>query len=173
MIVVCGLELLRFAVNVHCRGIQLGNASRLDHLINMCRAALSKDVLTDCTNFADTIMSEVTAWNDKGSDKPDHLRSHLMLYEGKFMVGFGLNVAQKKGWNGFSLDGLKTSEKDFKKKLRVLTFNDDLETEYEPPVFDTESGTYSLKDILKFTWDGLNKPLVPALSGQNIRTLIR
>ena len=171
IIMVCGLELLRFAANIHCRGIQLGNASRLDHLINMCKAAMSQDVLSDCTSFADTLDSNITAWNDNDTDKPDHLRTHLMIYEAKFMVGFGLNVTQKKNWNGVNLEGLKETSK--RTKLRVLIHNDDLETVFTPPIFDVDKGTFSSKDIKNLQSEDLGKPLIPINSNKARKTLIR
>ena len=171
MVLVCGLELLRFAINVHCRGVRLSSAGRFDHFMNLCRAAISKDVLIECTSFADTSKSEITAWNDNLTSRANHLRSHLMHYEGNFMVGYGINVFQKKGWNGHSLDGLRTSEKELRKKLRVLTFNDDLKTEFTPPIFNIENGTFDLKVVDDAPLDGLDKPLIPVKT--SMKTLFR
>ena len=171
IVMVCGLELLRFAANIHLRGIRLGGACRLDHLINMCRAALQQDVLIDCTSFADTMESNITAWNDNEFDKPDHRRTHLMIYEGKFLIGFGVNVIQKRNWNGINLEGLKETSK--RTKLRVLIHNDDLETVFTPPIFNVDKGTFSSKDIKNLEWEDLGKPLIPASSNRMSKTLIR
>ena len=171
ILMVCGLELLRFAANTHCRGIQMSTSCRLDHLINMCRAALSKDVLIECTSFADTIESNITAWNDSDMNKPDHLRTHLMIFEGKFLVGYGMNVIQKKNWNGQNFEGLKETSK--RKSLRILVHNDDLETVFTPPIFNVDNGTYSSKDIKNLDCDDLGKPLIPAKTNKANKTLIR
>ena len=45
MVLMLGLELLRFAINTHFRGIVLSSADRLDHLTNLVKAAIRNDDL--------------------------------------------------------------------------------------------------------------------------------
>ena len=59
MVLSVGLELIRHGLNVHTRSIFLGTAD----MINMIRAYIEKDVLLDCSHFADVEKSVVTAWN--------------------------------------------------------------------------------------------------------------
>ena len=64
MILLCGLELLRFGARTHSRGILLGTAGRLDHMLSLVRAVLVKganDTELDCADFADTTKTKVTA----------------------------------------------------------------------------------------------------------------
>lgn len=173
MLIVSGLELLRFSINTHCRGIHLSSAHRLDYLMSVVRAALQHDVINECTSFADTLVSSMTAWNDNKTDCADHLRSHLMHFEATFVVGYGLNVVQKKNWNGHDLEGLRATEKEMKKKLRIINFNDDLNTTFTPPVFNLDHGTYDAKVITDCSNDDLGKPLLPIKMDSLRRVLIR
>ena len=173
MLLVSGLELLRFSINTHCRGIHLGSAHKLDYLMSAVRAALRHDVIIECTSYADTLVSSMTAWNDNKTDLADHLRSHLMHFEATFVIGYGLNVVQKKNWNGRDLEGLRATEKELKKKLRIINFNEDLNTTFTPPVFDLDHGTYDAKVINDCSNDDLGKPLLPIKMDALRRVLIR
>ena len=156
-IILCvGLDLIRIGLNVHTRGIILGVADRLEHLLNMCRSAIEKDVLCECTHFADINESRITAWNDTADDKVDCLRSHMIHVEISMQIGFGVNVTQKRYWNGLNTDGMKNH-----KKLRVIKLNDDLPTQFKAPIFDDSKGTYDLSKVDESDTIGLDKPLLP------------
>ena len=166
-----GLELLRWGFNLHNRGMILGSADRLEHIINVCRAGLAKDALFGFGGFTDVVRNVVTVWNDNEHDKQECLRSHMIHVEVLMFVGQGLNVMQKRHWNGKNLDGLKMTEKELKRKLRVVKCNDDLDIEFKVPIFDQESGTYDAVEIANKQVDDLGKPLLPATSGR--KTLIK
>ena len=174
MILLCGLELLRFGARTHARGILLNTAGRLDHLLNMVRVVLAKaGPETDCTEFADTTETMITAWNDELKETPDFLRSHLMHYEVSIKVGYGVQVIQKRNWNGCNMEGIKQSDKEIKKRLRLVKINEDHSTVFQSPIFNVARGTYNLeyKDVLKM--NKLGHPLVPRGKKYALRTLIR
>ena len=79
-----------------------------------------------------------------------------------FKCGFGANIMTKKQWNGRDLRGLKMTEKEIKKRLRVINMMDEKSTVFELPIFDEENGTY---DFEKLSWkilEDANGPLIPA-----------
>lgn len=159
MVLSVGLELIRHGLNVHTRGIFLGTCDRLDHLINMIRASIEKDVLLDCSHFADIEKSVVTAWNDKDKDKMDCLRSHLVHVEMNMQIGHGVNAIQKRTWNGEDTEGLRNT-----RRMRVIKLNDDLPTKFKEPVFDTNEGTYDLSRALEINAEEPGLPLIPAIN---------
>ena len=173
MLIVSGLELLRFSINAHCRGVHLSSAYRLDYLLNSVRAALAHDTILDCTSFADTLSSQITAWNDDKKDAAVHVRSHLLHFEATFLVGYGINVTQKKGWNGRNFEGIRATEKEMKKKLRIINFNEELTTKFTPPIFDLNGGTYDSKKVAESDNKDLEKPLLPIKSNTLRKVLIR
>ena len=173
IILTVGLELIRQAFNLHMRGIILGSADRLDHLLNMCKAAYLGDVLKEFNEFIDVQKSIITVWNDSEEEKEEFLRSHLVHHEMVVSVGFGLNVHQKRNWNGINLNGIKVTEKEMKRRLRVVIFNDDLETIFAEPIFDTDKGTYNLQGAEKSYTGALDQPLLPIVEEKAKRTLIR
>ena len=169
MILLCGMELLRQGLNAQARGMIFGGASKLEHLLNMTRAVLDKDVLIDCAEFADTIKDGMTIWNDDKKDVPDHLRTHMMLYELNIIAGYGRNVLSKRNWNGRDLMGMRVN----RKRVRVLKLNDDPDTLFEPPYFNDEDGTYNNDALYKLKMDDLKQPLVPKRNQPNKKTTIR
>ena len=173
MILLVGLELLRQGARIHTRGLLLGSAGRLEFLLNMVRAIVARERDQDCVSFADTLKVNLTAWNDEKTECPDFVRSHLMHYETTIKVGYGLQVTQKRGWNGKNLDGIKHVDREVKRRLRVIKLNEDIPTVFEKPVFNIEKGTYNLerKDVLKA--NDLNQPLIPRGDKKGIKTLIR
>ena len=173
MLISCGLELLRQGINTHCRGIHLSSASRLDHLLNATRATLIHDDIGECTSFADVMESNFTAWNDCEVNKPGYLRSHFLHFEATFQIGYGLNVTNKKSWNGRNMDGVRATEKELKKKLRIINFNDELSTKFSPPIFDLDKGTYDKNLIEKADNDDLERPLIPIKTNTSKKVLIR
>ena len=63
--------------------------------------------------------------------------------------------------------------KEAKKHLRVIKYNEMKSTEYEPPQFDVETGTF---DAEKFDWsrlDDIEKPLIPAKTQKDRKLFIR
>ena len=173
IILTIGLELIRQAFNHHMRGILLNSADRLDHLLNMCKAAFLKDVLPEMNNFHDVQKSRITVWNDSEEEKEEFLRSHLVHHETVMTVGFGLNVLQKRGWNGLNLEGIKVTDREMKKRLRVVMFNDDLEIKFTAPIFNTEKGTFCMaKAEISYT-GALDQPLLPIQKENTRRTMIR
>ena len=173
MVLTIGLELIRHAFNVHARGVLLGSADRLDHMLNMCRAAISGDVLTELNGFAETQKNVATVWNDDKEDKKEFLRSHLVHHEMTMKVGMGLNVVQKRNWNGKNLTGLKVTEREMRRRLRVVVFNDDVETIFGEPVFNDEKGTYNLEEANVSHDDALDRPLLPATTEKLKKVIIR
>ena len=175
MILLASLELLRFGAKVHSRGILLSAAGRLDLLLNATRAVLAKDREFDpeCSGFADTIDSKITAWNDEEKEKPDFLRSHLMHFEISIKVGYGIQVNQKRNWNGSNLEGIRQTDKEIKKRLRLIKINDEHDTVFRLPVFDTENGTFNLKNKDVLDTENSIQPLVPRGRAYIIKTLIR
>ena len=153
---------MRVGLNVHTRGIILGAADRLEHLQNLCRSAIEKDVLCECTQFADINESRITAWNDTAEDKLDCLRSHLIHMEISMQIGFGVNATQKRFWNGLNTDGLKNS-----KRLRVIKLNDDLPIRFTEPIFDGSKGTFDLSKAKESEITGLDKPLLPGVESKS------
>ena len=158
MILCVGLDLMRLGFNIHTRGIILGVADRLEHLQNLCRSAIEKDVLYECTHFADVNESRITAWNDTAEEKADCLRSHLIHVEINMQIGFGVNATQKRIWNGLNTDGLKNH-----RRLRVIKLNDDLPIQFTEPIFNNEKGTYDLSKASETDRTGLDKPLLPVV----------
>ena len=173
MVLLCGLELIRVGARIHARGLQLGTAGRLDHLLNLIRTVMKRDVITGCSDFADTTGMKITVWNDEHTTRPDHNRSHLMHFEATFKAGFGQQVLQKRNWNGQDLFGIRQTEKELRKRLRVIRLNDDLETSFDPPVFNKDKGTFNLENLDVLKIQELNQPLIPIKSERNTRTLIR
>ena len=173
MLLFCCLELLRFGARTHTRGILLSSAGRLDHLLNMVRVVLAKSTESECASFADLVETKITAWNDEKDETPDFLRSHLMHYEVSIKIGYGIQVLQKRNWDGNTLDGIKQTDRELKKRLRLVKINEDQVTVFKPPVFNVLKGTYKLefKDVLEM--NELGQPLVPRGKKFNIRTLIR
>ena len=172
IVLTVGLELIRQAANLHIRGVMLNSADRLDHMLNMCKAAFLEDVLTEHNEFAEVKRSTITVWNDSEEDKEEFLRSHLIHHEVVMKIGFGMNVQHKKHWNGLNLEGLKITDKEMKKRLRVVIFNDDLEIKFENPIFDPEKGTYDLKEMTTYN-DALDQPLLPLTKGNQRGAMIR
>ena len=173
MILLCGLELIRVGARTHTRGLQLGTAGRLDHLLNLVKTVLKRDLIVGCSDFADTVNMKITAWNDEHTERPDHNRSHLMHFEATFKAGFGQQVHQKRNWNGSDLLGIRQTEKEIKKRLRVIRLNDDLETCFDPPIFNKDKGTFNLEKMDVSKIQELNQPLIPIKTERNTRTLIR
>ena len=173
MILTTGLELIRYAFNTHARGILLGSADRLDHLLNMCRAAITSDVLPGISGFAEAQKSMITVWNDDKEEKREFLRSHLVHHEMIMKIGVGLNVVQKRNWNGINLTGLKITDKELKRRLRVVVFNEEVETVFSEPVFDNDKGTYNLDEASDNYIDALDKPLIPAKKETAKKIIIR
>ena len=159
MVLSVGLELIRHGLNVHTRGIFLGTADRLDHMVNMIKASIEKDVLLDCSQFADVEKSVVTAWNDKDEDKMDCLRSHLVHVEMNMQIGHGVNAIQKRTWNGEDTEGLRNT-----RRMRVIKLNDDLPIKFMEPVFNIEKGTYDLSKALDVNTEELGLPLIPMVN---------
>ena len=166
IILTLGLELLRWGFNVHNRGVVLGSADRLEHVINVCRAGLAKDSMFDVGGFTDVVRNVITIWNDDEEDKQECLRSHMIHVEVLMYVGQGLNVFQKKHWNGKDLDGMKVTEKELKRKLRVVKCNEDFDIEFETPIFNSENGTYKVSELASKHNDDLGKPLLPVIQGK-------
>ena len=177
MILTLGLELIRFATNTHFRGIVLGSADRLDHLLNVTKAAIMGYDLEYCNEFAVTTKCVITVWNDNEEDKKDFLRSHMIHFEVAMSVGYGWNVIQKRNWNGVDFEGLRITEKEMKaRKYRIVIFNEDLETKFESPVFDQTKGTYDTKlieDNQINKSDALDQPLLPTTKEGRNRIIIR
>ena len=177
IILTLGLELIRFATNTHFRGIVLGSADRLDHMLNVTKAAITGDDLEYCNEFAVTTKCAITVWNDDEDGKKDFLRSHMIHFEVAMSVGYGWNVIQKRGWNGMNFEGLKITEKEMKaRKYRIVIFNEDLETRFESPVFNQTKGTYNPKlveDNQKNNSEALDQPLLPATKEGRNRIIIR
>ena len=173
MVLMLGLELLRFAINVHFRGIVLSSAERLDHLTNLVKAAIQNDDLPSCSEFADTRKSSTTVWNDQKEEEKDFMRSHLIHSEMTMCVGFGQNVTQRRNWNGANMENLKVTERETKKRLRSVIFNEEVETKFSEPVFNQEKGTFNLAVINTSYSDDLDKPLLPADKEGMKKTIIR
>ena len=177
MILTLGLELIRHATNTHFRGIVLGSADRLDHLLNVTKAAIMGDDLNYCNEFALTTRCTITVWNDDEEDRKDFLRSHMIHFEVAMSVGYGWNVMQKKNWNGKDFEGMKITEKEMKmRRYRIVIFNEDLETKFESPVFDQARGTYNPKlveDDQINKCEALDQPLLPTTKEGKGRIIIR
>ena len=156
-----GMELIRYSLNLHLRGLGWGNSGRFEHLVNMVRANLNPDD-TDGSGMAVVDDWKITVWNDKQESIPDYCRSHMVHAKMNFKCGFGANIMTKKQWNGRDLRGLKMTEKEIKKRLRVINMMDEKNTVFELPIFDEENGTY---DFEKLSWkilEDANGPLIPA-----------
>ena len=173
VILTLGLELIRSAFNMHTRGVLLGSADRLDHMLNMSKAAISKDVLRDLGDFAEVQKSLITVWNDAEEDKNDFTRTHMIHHELVVCVGCGYNVQHKKNWNGQNLEGIKVTEKEMKKRLRMVVFNDDLDIKFEGPVFDLEKGTFDINKIEIAQMSCLDQPLLPSQKSGTKKIIIR
>ena len=117
--------------------------------------------------------SRITIWNDRDVYQPKHLRSHMVHGSFDFVVGYGANIHTKRGWNGSNLEGLKTTDKEMKKRLRVINFKEKKPAEngFEMPVFDDINGTYDFKNI-KWEYYEEDKPLIPAKSVAVRKTFI-
>ena len=172
VILLVGLELLRSSLNIHFRGLAIGCAPRLDHICNLVRLALGDDY-TEC--YGTTIIKHnlVTAWNDTNIDKPDFERSHMIHLNMQMTCGWGYNVNTKKAWNGVDLEGLKVTEKEAKKHLRVIKYNDIKSATFEPPHFNKEEGTYDFKQVSYNFYEDIENPLIPAKSQKSRKIFIR
>ena len=54
------------------------------------------------------------------------------------------------------------TEKEIRKRLRVINLMEEKDMDFDPPVFDNENGTF---DLGKVTWkilENINGPLIPA-----------
>ena len=161
MIISVGMELIRNSLNLHMRGLGWGNSGRFEHLINMVRTNLEPDS-RDGLGLTEIEDWKITAWNDKQENLPNFARSHLVHAKMIFKCGYGINIMTKRHWNGRDLRGLKMTEKEIKKRLRVINMMEEKAADFELPVFDTENGTF---DLDKITWKVLedaNGPLIPA-----------
>lgn len=172
IILLVGLELLRNSLNIHFRGLAIGCAPNLDHLLNMVRITLGDDY---SEGFGATIIKHnlVTAWNDTFDEKPDHERSHMVHVNLQMICGFGANINTKKMWNGADLEGIKITEKEVKKHLRVIKYNDIKPTTYEAPQFDIEKGTYNFDGVNWSFYDDIEKPLIPVNKQKDRKVFIR
>ena len=172
IILLVGLELIRSSLNIHLRGLAIGCAPTLDLLLNLVRVSLGDDFNE---GLGATIVKQntVTAWNDNCIDIPDYDRSHMIHANLLMMSGFGANIGSKKTWNGVNLDGLKITEKEIKKHLRVIKYNDMKPTEYEAPHFDTTNGTYDFNNVNWSFYEDLEKPLIPVKKQAGRKLFIR
>ena len=172
IILLVGLELLRNGLNVHFRGLAIGCAPRLDHMLNMVRIALGDD----CSEgLGVTVIKHntVTAWNDIHVNKPDHERSHMMHANLQMICGFGTNINSKMAWNGIDLEGLKVTEKETKKHLRVIKYNEIKSTVYEAPQFDVSKGTFNFNGVNWSFYENIENPLIPAKAQKPRKVFIR
>lgn len=172
IILLVGLELIRYSLNIHFRGLSLGCAPGLDHLLNLVRLALGDDYNE---GIGTTLIkhNKVTAWNDTFIDKPDHDRSHMVHVNMQLICGFGVNVVTKHAWNGVDLMGIRITEKEIKKHLRVIKYNEEKSTTYEAPQFNTEDGTYDLSEAGRNFNDSIENPLIPVERQGDIKLFIR
>ena len=161
IILLVGLELLRSSLNMHFRGLALGCAPGLDHICNLVRLTLGDDYTE---SYGTTIIkhSLVTAWNDINTDKPDYERSHMIHLNMHMTCGWGFNINTKKAWNGVDLEGLKVSDKETKKHLRVIKYNDFKTATFEAPHFNREEGTYDFRLVGFSFYEDIENPLIPA-----------
>ena len=173
MVLLMGLELLRWAFNLHNRGLVLGSADRLDHLINVCRANTQRDALYECGKFADVISSRTTVWNDDETDRQACLRDHLIHFEINMKVGLGLNVFQKRIWNGTDMEGLKNTERESKRRLRLIKCNEDCDLEFSKPVFNQEDGTFNRAQAVSNSKPIMGRPLLPIETNGSKRIFIK
>ena len=178
MLLTTGLELIRFAANTHFRGIILSSADRLDHMLMVAKAAISSDSMSLSNEFADIQKSTITVWNDDEDKKKDFLRSHLIHFTTTMCVGYGQNALQKRNWNGLNLEGIKLTEREIKRRLRVIIFNEDVEIKFNEPIFNQNKGTYNLNYSLTdknddFDQLALEKPLLPTCKEGMRRIIIR
>ena len=173
MVLLMGLELLRWAFNVHNRGLILGSADRLDHFINVCKANTQRDVFFECGSFADVVCSSTTVWNDDEIEKQDCLRDHLIHFQIEMKVGQGINVYQKRLWNGTSLEGLKITDRENKRRLRLVKCNEDVALEFTKPVFDPEKGTFNRALAASSLRSNPEHPLLPIEAGKMKRIYIK
>ena len=160
IILLVGLELLRNGLNVHFRGLAIGCAPRLDHLLNMVRVAFG-DGYTEGLGVTVIKHNTITAWNDTHGDKPDHERSHMIHVNLQMICGFGVNISTKTAWNGINLEGLKVTEKEAKKHLRVIKYNEIKPTVYEAPQFDVAMGTFNFNGVNWSFYENIENPLIP------------
>lgn len=172
IILLVGLELLRNSLNIHLRGLAIGCAPNLDHLLNMVRVTLGDDY-TEGLGATVVKHNLVTAWNDTLVDKPDHERSHMIHVNLQMVCGFGANINTKKMWNGVDLEGLRVTEKETKKHLRVIKYNDVKPTTYEAPQFNTSNGTYNFEGTNWSFYENIEKPLIPADKKKGKKVFIR
>ena len=161
MVLLLGLELLRWAFNVHNRGLVLGSADRLDHFINVCKANTQRDALPECGKFADVMNYKTSVWNDDETGRQECLRDHLIHFEITMKVGQGINVYQKRTWNGVNMDGLKITDRVNKRRLRLIKCNEDCTLEFTKPVFNQEDGTFNRAQAAAMSQRKINQPLLP------------
>ena len=172
VILLVGLEQLRSSLNIHFRGLAIGCAPRLDHTLNMVRIALGDDY-TEC--FGSTIIKHnlVTAWNDANTSMPDFERSHMIHLNMQMTCGWGLNINTKRAWNGVDLEGIKITEKEMKKHLRVIKYNEEKTATFEAPHFNRENGTYDFSTVSYSFYDDIENPIIPAKTQKSRKIFIR
>ena len=161
MILVVGLELLRGSINLHVRGLGWGSCGRFEHLMNMVRAAIG-DVCYEGLGYTESDDGNITIWNDSDFKQPDHMRSHMVHAQLDFISGFGVNVLSKRSWNGWDLDSVKITEKEIKKRIRVIHLKEKKTPVFEQPLFDTETGSYNIREVNKKHVENPDSPLLPA-----------
>ena len=160
IILLVGLEQLRCSLNIHFRGLALGSAPGLDHVINMIRVALGDDY-NECIGVSIIKHNKITAWNDSLIERPDHERSHMVHASVQMVCGFGLNVNTKQAWNGVDLEGIRIDSKEMKKHLRVIKYNEEKSTIYNAPQFNIENGTYDFSEVNWSFNEDIQNPLIP------------
>ena len=172
IILLVGLEQIRYSLNIHFRGLALGCAPRLDHLLNLVRLNLGDDYYE---GMGTTVIkhNQITAWNDVFDDKPDHERSHMVHLNVQMVCGFGLNVATKQGWNGVDLQGIRITEKEIKRHLRVIKYNEEKSATYNAPHFNIENGTYNFAEVNYNFYDDIENALIPVKKQQDRKLFIR
>ena len=172
IILLVGLELMRNSINIHFRGLAFGCAPSLDHLLNMVRIAIGDD-FTEGLGVTVIKHNEITAWNDNKVNKPDHERSHMMHCSLQMVCGFGCNINTKLGWNGTDLEGIKMTEKEIKKHLRVIKYNEIKPTVYEAPQFNIEKGTFDFDKVNSNFYENIENPIIPVKQQKAKKVFIR
>ena len=172
IILLVGLELLRSGLNIHFRGLAIGCAPGLDHLLNMVRAALGDDY-TEGLGVTVIKHNTITAWNDTQANKQDHERSHMIHANLQMICGFGANISTKTAWNGVDLEGLKVTEKEMRKHLRVIKYNEIKPTVYEAPQFDVENGTFDFNGVNWSFYENIENPLIPVKAQKARKIFLR
>ena len=141
-------------------------------MLNMVRAAMGDDY-NEGTGVTTIKYNKVTAWNDSLVRKPDHERSHMVQTSVQMVCGFGVNANTKKAWNGVDLEGIRVNERETKKHLRVIKYNEEKSTIFEAPQFDTEKGTYDFSEVHGSFYDDIENPLIPVNKQKARKLFIR